>query len=289
MTTLVRVPSPRKVLVIGGGPAGLECARVAAARGHRVTVYEREAETGGHVRIQSRLPDRGELASAWTWLDRQARRNGAEIVAKHPVDADNLDEVLAREDPDHVVVATGSRVCVDGFQGWTAEPLPGWETGRCVGWDDVLTGAAAPRGEVLVVDDVSNAIAPLTAVKLRQNGIATVRLVTRWPMVGMETIADVYHDWILPKLFETGVEIIVNHFVRSISGNSVEIYNVHYAEHARTLKADTIVMVTGRQSENALADLVRARGVSVETIGDATAPRGTFEAVFEGHRAARAI
>ena len=108
-------------------------------------------------------------------------------------------------------------------------------------------------------------------------------------MVGMETIADVYHDWILPKIFETGVEVIVNHFVRSISGNSVEIYNVHYAEHTRTLKADTIVMVTGRQSENALEDLVRARGVSVETIGDATAPRGTFEAVFEGHRAARAI
>ena len=289
VTTLVRVPSPRKVLVIGGGPAGLECARVAAARGHRVTVYEREAETGGHVRIQSLLPDRGEFASAWTWLDGQARKNGAEIVTKHPVDADNLDEVLAREDPDHVVVATGSRVCVDGFQGWTAEPLPGWETGRCVGWDAVLTGAAVPRGEVLVVDDVSNAIAPLTAVKLRQNGIGTVRLVTRWPMVGMETIADVYHDWILPKLFETGVEIIVNHFVRGISGNSVDIYNVHYAEHARTLKADTIVMVTGRQSENGLAELVRVRGVSVETIGDATAPRGTFEAVFEGHRAARAI
>ena len=139
------------------------------------------------------------------------------------------------------------------------------------------------------MDDVSNAIAPLTAVKMRQAGIAKVRLVTRWPMVGMETIADVYHDWILPKIFETGVEVIVNHFVRSISGNSVEIYNVHYAEHVRTLTADTIVMVSGRQSENALEDLVRVRGVSVETIGDATAPRGTFEAVFEGHRAARAI
>ena len=119
VTTLVKVAEPKKLLVIGGGPAGLECARVAAARGHRVSVYEREAETGGHVRIQSLLPDRGEFASAWTWLDRQARKNGAEILAKHPVAAENLDEVLAREDPDHVVVATGSRVCVDGFQGWT--------------------------------------------------------------------------------------------------------------------------------------------------------------------------
>ena len=64
---------------------------------------------------------------------------------------------------------------------------------------------------------------------------------------------------------------------------------MHYSEHTLTLKADTIVMVTGRQSENAIEDMVRARGISVETIGDATAPRGTFEAVFEGHRAARAM
>ena len=153
----------------------------------------------------------------------------------------------------------------------------------------VLTGAVSPRGEVLVVDDVSNAIAPLAAVKIRREGIEKVRLVTRWPMVGMETVADVYHDWILPRLFETGVEIIVHHFVQGIRGNEVDLYNVHYAEHTRTLTADTIVMVTGRQSENALEGPVRARGISVETIGDATAPRGTFEAVFEGHRAARSI
>jgi 2,4-dienoyl-CoA reductase-like NADH-dependent reductase (Old Yellow Enzyme family) len=289
VTTLVKVPSPKKVLVIGGGPAGLECARVAAARGHRVTVYEREPETGGHVRIQSLLPDRGEFASAWTWLDRQARKNGAEILAAHPVDAANLDEVLAREDPDHVVVATGSRVCVDGFQGWTAEPLPGWETGRCVGWDAVLTGTAVPRGEVLVVDDVSNAIAPLTAVKMRQAGIAKVRLVTRWPMVGMETILDVYLDWILPKLYQTGVTVCVDHFVRRIEGGTVTLYNVHHEEAERTIEADWIVMATGRRSENALKGAVAARGLSVETIGDATAPRSAYEAVYEGHRQARKL
>ena len=289
VTTLVKVANPRKVLIIGGGPAGLECARVAAARGHRVILYEREAEAGGHVRIQSLLPDRGEFASAWIWLEGQARKNGAEIVRNHPVDGRVLDRLLTRERPDQVVIATGSRICVDGFQGWTAAPLPGWETGNCVGWDAVLTGDATPEGEVLVIDDISSAIAPLTAVKLRQKGVGPVRLVTRWPMIGMETMAEVYHDWILPKLFETGVEIIVNHFVRTINGRSVLLYNVHHARSERVVGADTIVMVTGRQSENALEPLVRARGIRVESIGDAVAPRGTFEAVFEGHRAGRAI
>ena len=283
------VPSPRKVLIIGGGPAGLECARVAAARGHDVVLYEREAQTGGHVRIQSLLPDRGEFASAWIWLDNQARKNGARIIENHLVDAAAFDRLLTRERPDHVVISTGSRVSVDGFQGWTAEALPGWETGHCVGWDAVLTGDANVTGEVLVIDDISNAVAPLTAVWLRQRGKGPVRLVTRWPMIGMETIADVYHDWILPKVYECGIEIIPSHFVREISGRSVELYNVHHETALRSVDADTIVMVTGRQSENGLVERAANRGLSVEAIGDAVAPRGTFEAVFEGHRAGRAI
>jgi len=108
-------------------------------------------------------------------------------------------------------------------------------------------------------------------------------------MIGMETILDVYLDWILPKVYKAGVEIICDHFVRSIDGTRVVLYNVHNDTAERTIKADTIVMVTGRQSENTLYDLVKARGVSVETIGDATAPRGTYEAVYEGHRQAKKI
>ena len=286
---LDQVSSPKKVLIIGGGPAGLECARVAAARGHDVVLYEREAQTGGHVRIQSLLPDRGEFASAWIWLDNQARKNGARIIENQFVDAAVFDRLLTRERPDHVVISTGSTVSVDGFQGWTAEALPGWETGHCVGWDAVLTGDANVTGEVLVIDDISNAVAPLTAVWLRQRGKGPVRLVTRWPMIGMETIADVYHDWILPKVYECGVEIIPSHFVREISGRSVELYNVHHETARRSVDADTIVMVTGRQSENGLVERATNRGLSVEAIGDAVAPRGTYEAVFEGHRAGRAI
>jgi uncharacterized FAD-dependent dehydrogenase len=106
-------------------------------------------------------------------------------------------------------------------------------------------------------------------------------------MVGMDTLYEVYHDWILPKVFETNVEVIVNHAVTSIEGNQVAIRNVHYAKQSRTIQADTIVMVTGRKSENALHRLCADMGLSVETIGDAVAPRGTYEAVYEGHRAAR--
>ena len=286
--TLQKVDAPKKALVIGAGPAGLEYARVAAARGHDVVVLEGNAAVGGHVRVQSLLPSRAEYGVIATWLADQAKKNGAEIRTASPVTAESLDGVLAAERPRHVVVATGSRVCRDGFQGWTAAPLPGWETGNCAGWDEVAEGKVRPAGEVIVLDDLQDVVAPLTAVALADEG-ASVKLVTRWPMVGMETILDVYLDWLLPKLYRAGVEMVCDRFVRAIDGDTVTLYNVHHEEIVTEVKADWVVMATGRQSENGLYPLLLESGVSVETIGDATAPRGTYEAVYEGHRQARKL
>src|SRR6266487_6467391 len=122
--TLKRADDPKKVLVIGAGPGGLEYARIAAARGHEVVVVEREAEVGGHVRVESLLTSRSEYGLIATWLAGQAEKNGAEITLSSPVTTESLGDLLASEKPDHVVVATGSRVCRDGFQGWTGEPIP---------------------------------------------------------------------------------------------------------------------------------------------------------------------
>ena len=108
-------------------------------------------------------------------------------------------------------------------------------------------------------------------------------------MVGLDTILDVYLDWILPKLYRSGVELVTDHFVRSVEPNALSIYNVHDPERERSLPADWVVMVTARSSENALHPLLKERGLSCELIGDAAAPRGTYEAVYEGHRQARKI
>ena len=287
--TLKRTDDAKRVLVIGAGPGGLEYARIAAARGHDVLVLEREDAVGGHVRLESLLPSRSEYGLIATWLARQAEKNGAEIRTSSPVTEESLDEVLAAAEPDHVVVATGSRVCRDGFQGWTGEPIPGWETGNCVGWDEIVTGRARAGSEVLVLDDLCTVVAPLTAVGIAGDGAGFVRLVTRWPMVGMDTILDVYLDWILPKLYEAGVAMVCDRFVSAIDGRRVTLYNVHQPRDEQVVEADTIVMATGRQSENSLYPLLLRRGISVEAIGDAVAPRGTYEAVYEGHRQARKL
>jgi NADPH-dependent 2,4-dienoyl-CoA reductase/sulfur reductase-like enzyme len=276
-------------VVIGAGPAGLEYARVAAARGHQVIVCEGEAEVGGHVRIQSLLPTRSEYGRIATWLAEQARANGAEIRTSAPVTSDGLDALLAAERPDHVVVATGSRYRRDGFQGQTAAPLPGHETANCVSWPEVVTGAARPSGNVLVIDDLQDACAPLTAAKIARDAGASVRLLTRWPMVGMETIGDVYLLWIMREVYGAGVTLITDNFVQEIAGSHVTLFNVYDPGRTTEVEADWIVMATARQSENGLYHLLRERRVSVEMIGDAAAPRGTYEAVYEGHRQARKL
>lgn len=287
-SSMRKVTAPRRALVIGAGPAGLEYARVAAARGNHVVVYEREPEVGGHVRAYGALPNRTQYGTIATWLAEQARGNGAAIKTGNAITAENLDAVLSAEQPDHVVVATGARYRRDGFQGQTAKPLPGWESGRCVTWDEVALDKITASGDVLVIDEMADVAAPLTAVKLARLG-AKVRLLTKWPMVGWETTAEVYLHWVLTYLYEAEVEIITDHAVKRINGSEVEIVNVYAPSKTRPITADTIVMATARASENALYHLLRERGRSVEAIGCAIAPRTVYEATLEGHRAARKL
>ena len=272
----------------GAGPAGLEYARVASAAGHAVSVYEREDAVGGHVRAYGALPYRQQYGTIATWLAEQARGNGASIKLLSPVTAENIDLVLATEKPDHIVVATGAYYRNDGFQGQTGKPIPGWESGKCVAWDQIALDKTVPSGEILVIDEMADVAGPLTAVKLAKLG-AKVRIITKWPMIGMETAQEVYLHWIMTYLHEADVEVITHHVVTGINGSSVDVANIYKRSSTRRITVDAIVMATARRSENAIYQLLKRRGLSVETIGCANAPRTVYEATFEGHRSARKL
>lgn len=286
--TLESSARPRRVLVIGAGPAGLEYARVASAQGHEIVVLERASSPGGHTRPYGALPHRAEYARIGAWLAEQATKNGAHIRTGLEVDIDTIDDLLNEIRPDQVVVATGARSRRDGFQGHTGRALPGYETANCVAWDDVAMGRVEASGNVLVIDELQDVAAPLTAVKLAEDG-ARVTLMTRWPTVAMDTAPDVYMHWMLTYLYTAHVALLPDHFATHIDGTRVGIVNVYDSERTREIDADWIVMATGRTSENTLYHALRGRGVEVEMIGDAVAPRGVWEATFEGHRAARRL
>jgi 2,4-dienoyl-CoA reductase-like NADH-dependent reductase (Old Yellow Enzyme family) len=285
--TLRRAPVPRRVVVIGAGPAGLECARVASERGHAVLVLERCEETGGHVLLESRLPKRDRYRRITDWLGSQAEKHGARIRTGVSVNAGNLVDLLEKERAEHVILATGATWHQDGFQGFTGTAIPGWETGDCVAWTDIVAGARVARGRVLVVDDSASVIGPLVALLVART--EQVSIVTRWPLIAMNALPDMYFEWTAGALYDADVPVLRDHFPLRISGDRVTLQNVLAPDRVREVGADTIVMVTARTSNTELTDALDRSGRTWEAIGDAVAPRPTFDVIVEAHRLARAL
>jgi 2,4-dienoyl-CoA reductase-like NADH-dependent reductase (Old Yellow Enzyme family) len=148
---LSRSERPQRVLVVGGGPAGMEAARVAAGRGHRVTLIERSEHLGGQLRLAARQPKREEIGEFLAWLERQLTQLQVEIRRGTELSADGI----AEGDYDQVVIATGARPGASGFQ--RALPhvarLPGVELEHVASVEDVLSGSVSVGHRVLLVDD----------------------------------------------------------------------------------------------------------------------------------------
>ena len=158
----------RDVLIVGGGPAGLETARVAAVRGHRVTLVERSDRLGGQFRLAGLQPSRGQIGDLLAWFERELARLGVEVRLGEEVDA----EAVARFGADVVVVATGARPARAGFQRAVpmVDRLPGVDAANVFAIHDVLDGTTNVGRRVLVLDDLGDWRGTGTAVALAESG-----------------------------------------------------------------------------------------------------------------------
>src|SRR5437870_7697252 len=265
----------KKVVVVGGGVAGLEAARMAAVRGHRVVLFEKTAELGGQVLLAARAPARAEYAGIVRFLVAQARKLGVNVRLALKA---TPSEILA-ERPDAVIVATGSHPYV---------PLvPGCDGKHVVTDRDVLGGEAKVGTNVVVVDDVHTQEALSTAELLLEQG-KRVEVISPLFYVGQDigvtSIAPLYR-----RLHTLGVVLTPGTELRAIEGSTVIVTNVYSGVERRIEAVDTVVLAAGSRSTDSLYRTLKGQVPELYAAGDCVAPRGVHQAILDGTRVARAI
>lgn len=275
----------RRVLVIGGGPAGLEAARVAASRGHHVTLVEREPHLGGQLRIASRAPHRQRLLALLDWFASELTRLGVEVRSGVELTPESLGEQGA----DAVIVATGSIPRLDGIQ-WAAPGEPATVTGggRLVSSWEVI-GRDAPLGDTaVVVDDHGHYEAIAATEHLVELG-ARVTFVTRHGSFAPRVDATLETGPALGRLQPTGrFSLATRHVLSRVRGNRAQIRSLDGGAD-RDLPADIVVFVSANRPVDELADVARETEADVFVVGDALAPRDLRSATDSGNQAALVI
>lgn len=273
--TLTTTTRPRRILIAGGGPAGMKAAAIAAARGHQVILCEMARQLGGQALLAQMLPTRAEFGGIVTNLSREMTLAGVEVRLNQPVSRDLVDQIK----PDVVVIATGATP--------RAPRIEGADTGHVVNPWQVLRHEVNVGGSVLIADWSLDWIGLGLAEQLARAG-CRVRLAADGYMAG-ERIHRYVRDLWIGTLHDLGVEVIPYARLYGIDGQTV------YCQHASSgapmpfEDVDTLITNMGHQSLCGLEEDLTDMGLDLHVIGDALTPRTAEEAVFEGLKLGAAL
>ena len=262
----------RKVMVVGGGPAGMKAAVIAAERGHQVALYEAERRLGGQALLAQLLPGRAEFGGLVTNLQRELQQVD---VAIHPSTLVSREFIIA-EKPDVIIMATGAQPYRPLFpQEGSLQILDAWQ---------VLRGESAAGQSVLVVDWRADWIGIGIAEHLARSG-RSVRLAVSGIAAG-ESLPLYVRDDAVATLHKLGVQILP--YLRLYGSDSNSVYLQHVASEEAVVieQVDTLVLCLGHTPVDELVDAIEDLSLDVRVIGDAATPRTAEEAIFEGLKVA---
>ena len=270
----------RTILVVGAGPAGLEAARVAAGRGHRVTLAEASDKLGGQWRLAALQPMRNEIENQLAWYERELTRLGIELRLSTAMDA----AAVRNSGAGAVVIATGSLPAGTGYQRALpeVERLPGLERGHACSVNEVLDGAVVPGHRVLVLDDLGGWPAAGTALKLAEAG-HEVTLATRDGAVALDAARMGVDKALRRALACAGADMRPMSAVTQWRGDGATIR--HLPSGAEETKGFDTLVIAGTPVAN--DDLVRELAddaLEVHAIGDCVAHHKASGAIYDGRR-----
>jgi dimethylamine/trimethylamine dehydrogenase len=278
--------SDDSVLVVGAGPAGLECARALGQRGYKVHLAEAGEDLGGRVSAESRLPGLAEWGRVRDHRLQQLRKmTNVEIYRASRLEASDIREFGFPR----VVLATGARWRKDGVGRWHSRAVPGFAGPAIFTPDDIMAGRM-PEGPVVVFDDDHYYMGGVIAEKLRRAGL-DVSLVTPAELASVWTANTLEVKKIQIRLLQLEVKIRPSMTVSGFHGDHAHLACV-FTGRSEVIAARSIVTVTARWPEEGLyLALKQDRGSlkSVHAIGDCYAPSTIAAAVYAGHEYARGL
>jgi len=268
---IIPTEQSKKVMVIGGGPGGLNVAWVAAKRGHDVSLYEKQSALGGQLLLGSITLYKKELLNLIDFQKRQVEKTGVRCHLNFTVTLDTI----KKEKPDVVILATGSvpvKPVIDGIDGPNVLALSQVFSGdKPTAKQSVVIGGGATGCEV--------------ALHLANRG-CFVTIVEKLPKIGVN-IESITRKMILKKLKENRAKILTECHVSKIKEHGVFIADRNGKEIF--VEADLVVSAVGNRSYNSLYDQMKSLGIPVFQIGDCLEPRSAKAAIYEGDVIGRAI
>jgi 2,4-dienoyl-CoA reductase-like NADH-dependent reductase (Old Yellow Enzyme family)/thioredoxin reductase len=253
----------KRVLVIGGGPGGLECARVAALRGHRVFLYEKGRELGGKMNIASIPPYKAEIKELASFLISQVKDLGVHIKIREEIDERIIEEI----NPDLVILATGSLPIKLDVTGVRKDDV--------LTAEEILTGAPFGRNVFVIGGGM---VGCETAEFLADKG-AKVTVVEKLSRLATD-VGLLTKTLLLERMKQKGIKIFTNK--TAIKVNSGGLILEEDGHHKSIDHVDTIVLAMGYKSDTDVLKIIEKKGIPCYRIGDCLEPRNMMEAIHEG-------
>jgi len=264
---------PKKVIVVGGGVAGMEAARVAAIRGHQVILYDKGKDLGGHL-IEASVPDfKKDVGTLLDWYKNELEKLDIEVNTEIEVSP----ALVAQENPDAIIVATGSSPIIPD--------IPGINKAGVITCTDLMLGKKKARDKVVVIG--GGMIGCETAIWLAEQGkqVTLVEMLSEL-MAGFLSVPLMNRMMLTDLLALNKVNVLTSVNIREITGEGII---VNTGDSGKTIKADTVVIATGLKSDDGLYQALKGRFSTVYTVGDCREPRNIMGAIWDSFEVGRTL